>query len=82
MSLPELAIKRHVTTLMILVSLAVLGTVALIRLPLAFLPDIEEPHFGFLMEIAEETLTTVPPVADEFLRGYRLDPGTLLGLAP
>ena len=44
MTLPELAIKRHVTTLMILVSLIVLGTVALLRLPLAFMPDIEEPH--------------------------------------
>ncbi|MEE9270614.1 MAG: efflux RND transporter permease subunit [Candidatus Krumholzibacteria bacterium] len=44
MTLPELAIKRHVTTLMILVSLVVLGGVALVRLPLAFLPDVEEPH--------------------------------------
>jgi HAE1 family hydrophobic/amphiphilic exporter-1 len=43
MTLPELAIKRHVTTLMILVSLVVLGSVALFRLPLAFLPDFEEP---------------------------------------
>lgn len=44
MTLPELAIKRHVTTLMIIVSLIVLGGVALFRLPLAFLPDVEEPH--------------------------------------
>jgi len=44
MTLPEIAIKRHVTTLMVLVSLIVLGTVALLRLPLAFMPDIEEPH--------------------------------------
>ncbi|MFQ5511366.1 MAG: efflux RND transporter permease subunit [Candidatus Krumholzibacteriia bacterium] len=44
MTLPELAIKRHVTTLMILVSLVVLGGVALVRLPLAFLPDVDEPH--------------------------------------
>ncbi len=42
-TLPELAIRRHVTTLMILVSLAVLGTVALRRLPLAFLPEMDEP---------------------------------------
>jgi HAE1 family hydrophobic/amphiphilic exporter-1 len=48
-SLPELAIKRHVTTLMILVSLAVLGTVALIRLPLAFLPEIEEPELFVIL---------------------------------
>ena len=44
MTLPELAIKRHVTTLMILVSLIVLGMVALMRLPLAFMPDINEPQ--------------------------------------
>jgi HAE1 family hydrophobic/amphiphilic exporter-1 len=44
MTLPELAIKRHVTTLMIIVSLVVLGGVALFKLPLAFMPDIEEPH--------------------------------------
>lgn len=44
MTLPDLAIKRHVTTLMILVSLVVLGAVALTRLPLAFLPEVEEPQ--------------------------------------
>ena len=44
MTLPELAIKRHVTTLMIIVSLIVLGGVALFRLPLAFLPDYDEPQ--------------------------------------
>jgi HAE1 family hydrophobic/amphiphilic exporter-1 len=44
MTLPELAISRHITTLMILVSLAVLGSVALTRVPLAFLPDMEEPE--------------------------------------
>ena len=44
MTLPELAIKRHVTTLMIIVSLVVLGGVALIRLPLAFMPEFVEPE--------------------------------------
>ncbi len=44
MTLPELAIRRHVTTLMVLVSLVVLGAVALTRLPLAFLPEVEEPQ--------------------------------------
>ncbi len=43
MTLPEFAIKRHVSMLMVVVSLAVLGTVALFRLPLAFLPDVEQP---------------------------------------
>ncbi len=44
MTLPELAIRRPVTTLMLLVSLVVLGLVAFGRLPLAFLPDVEEPR--------------------------------------
>ena len=43
MTLPELAIRRHVTTLMILVSMIVLGSVALLKLPLAFMPDFEFP---------------------------------------
>ncbi len=44
MTLPEIAIRRHVTTLMVLVSLVVLGLVALSRMPLAFMPDIVEPE--------------------------------------
>jgi HAE1 family hydrophobic/amphiphilic exporter-1 len=44
MTLPELAIRRHVTALMLLVSLVVLGGIALLRVPLAFEPDIEEPE--------------------------------------
>jgi len=44
LTLPELAIKRPVTTLMIIVSMIVLGTVALVKLPLAFLPDVVEPE--------------------------------------
>ena len=44
MTLPELAIRRPVTTLTILVSLVVLGLVALDRLPLGFMPEVEEPQ--------------------------------------
>jgi HAE1 family hydrophobic/amphiphilic exporter-1 len=43
MTLPEIAIKRHVTMLMLIVSLVVLGLVAVFRLPLAFMPDFENP---------------------------------------
>ncbi len=43
MTLPEIAIKRHVAMLMLLVSLVVLGAVAVFRLPLAFMPDFENP---------------------------------------
>ncbi|PIV82165.1 AcrB/AcrD/AcrF family protein, partial [bacterium CG17_big_fil_post_rev_8_21_14_2_50_64_8] len=44
MTLPEIAIRRPVTTLMIIVSLVVLGLVAMLRLPLAFMPEVQEPE--------------------------------------
>ena len=44
MTLPELAIRRPITVLMILTSIVVLGLVALFRLPLGFLPEVEEPR--------------------------------------
>jgi len=43
-TLPELAIRRPVTTLMIILSVVVLGAVAITRLPLAFMPDVVEPE--------------------------------------
>jgi HAE1 family hydrophobic/amphiphilic exporter-1 len=44
MTLPEIAVKRPVTALMVIISLVVLGGVAMNRLPLAFMPDITEPE--------------------------------------
>jgi HAE1 family hydrophobic/amphiphilic exporter-1 len=44
LNLPELAIRRRVTVLMGLISLVLLGGVALTRLPLAFMPDVERPE--------------------------------------
>jgi len=44
MTLPEIAIKRPVATLMALISLFVLGAIATLRLPLAFMPEMEEPQ--------------------------------------
>ncbi len=49
MTLPELAIRRPVTTLMVIVSVVVLGLVALGRLPLAFMPDIVEPELFVIL---------------------------------
>lgn len=43
MKLPEIAIRRPVATLMGLISLIVLGVIATLKLPLAFMPEIEEP---------------------------------------
>jgi len=41
--LPELAIRRPITTVMALVSIIVLGSIAVSRLPLAYLPEIDVP---------------------------------------
>jgi hydrophobic/amphiphilic exporter-1 (mainly G- bacteria), HAE1 family len=46
MSLPALAVRRPVTTIMLLVSVMVLGGIALSRMPLAFLPEIDAPFIG------------------------------------
>jgi len=48
-TLPEIAIKRPVTTLMLILSIVVLGLVALWRLPLAFMPDIVEPELFVIL---------------------------------
>jgi len=48
-TLPEIAIKRPVTILMVIVSLVVLGLVAVDRLPLAFMPDIEQPELFVIL---------------------------------
>jgi HAE1 family hydrophobic/amphiphilic exporter-1 len=45
-SLPRLAIGRPITTFMILVSIVVIGGIALPRLPLAFLPTLDIPYVG------------------------------------
>lgn len=78
MTLPELAIRRHVTTLMILVSMVVLGGVALLKLPLAFMPDFEFPmlHVGLPYENASPSQierSIVRPVEEALgsLKGLR-----------
>ena len=43
MTLPELAIKRPVTTITVITSIVVLGIVALIRLPIGFMPEVDRP---------------------------------------
>lgn len=44
MTLPELAVKRPIATLMVLISLLVLGIIAISRLELAFMPEAEEKN--------------------------------------
>jgi HAE1 family hydrophobic/amphiphilic exporter-1 len=59
MTLPELAVRRPVTTLTILASMVVLGAVALVRMPLGFMPEVEEPrlfvHVPFPNSTPEQT---------------------------
>src|SRR2546425_85014 len=77
MSLPELSIKRPITTLMILVSVMVVGGIAMARLPLAFLPNVDIPFIGItipypnsnptqiekqITKPVEEVLATIPGV--------------------
>ncbi len=43
MNLPTLAVRRPITTAMILVSVLLVGGIAFFRLPLAFLPEVDAP---------------------------------------
>ncbi|MBI2571922.1 MAG: efflux RND transporter permease subunit [Candidatus Schekmanbacteria bacterium] len=46
MNLPKLAVHRPVTTTMMLISIIVIGAIALTRLPLAYLPELDVPFIG------------------------------------
>jgi HAE1 family hydrophobic/amphiphilic exporter-1 len=46
MNLPRLAVSRPVTTIMLLVSIFVIGGIAASRMKLAFLPEIDAPFIG------------------------------------
>ncbi|MDX1998340.1 MAG: efflux RND transporter permease subunit [Thermoanaerobaculia bacterium] len=49
MNLPNLAVRRPVTTAMLLASLLVFGAIAANRLPLAFLPEVDAPFVGVVV---------------------------------
>lgn len=46
MNLPRLAVTRPITATMALVSVMVIGGIALFRLPLAYLPELDAPFIG------------------------------------
>ncbi len=46
MSLPRLAVKRPITTAMLIASVLLVGAIAVMRLPLAWLPEIDAPFIG------------------------------------
>src|SRR3989442_3076536 len=77
MNLPALSIRRPVPTLMILLSVRVVGGIAMTRLPLAFLPNVDTPFIGInipypnstptqtekqITKPVEEALATIPGV--------------------
>ena len=70
MNLPRLAVKRPITTTMILVSVLVLSGIAFKRLPLAFLPQVDVPFIGITvpypnsnpLEIEKEVVKPVEEV--------------------
>jgi HAE1 family hydrophobic/amphiphilic exporter-1 len=59
MNLPKLAVTRPVTTLMVLVSVLVLGGVAWSRLPLAYLPEVDAPFIGIQIPYPNSNPTQV-----------------------
>ncbi len=46
MNLPHLAIRRPITTAMLLLSILLFGAITFHRLPLAFLPEVDAPFTG------------------------------------
>ena len=48
-SLPELALKKPITVLMITVSMLILGVIAWNRIPLNFLPKVDRPFIGVMI---------------------------------
>ena len=77
MQLPRLAVRRPITTAVILISVLVMGGIALTRLPLAYLPEVDVPFIGIeipypnsnpaqvekeIVKPVEEVLATLPGV--------------------
>jgi len=59
MNLPRLAVQRPVTTLMILVGVSIIGFIALLRLPLAFLPQVDVPFIGIVVPYPNSNPTQI-----------------------
>ena len=72
-----LAVRRPVTTIMVLLSVMVVGAIAISRMPLAFLPEVDAPFIGIriqypnsnpsqvereIVKPVEELLATLPSV--------------------
>ncbi|HSN68108.1 MAG TPA: efflux RND transporter permease subunit [Thermoanaerobaculia bacterium] len=77
MKLSSLSVKRPVTTIMMLLSIMIVGGIAVTRIPLAFLPEVDAPFIGVqivypnsnpwqvereIVKPVEELLATLPNV--------------------
>ena len=72
MSLPDLALRRPVTLLMVYATLFILGGVAVYKIPLEFLPTLAGPHFWIHIPYRNATPAevekTISIPAEELLR--------------
>lgn len=59
MNLPKLSVARPITMLMLLVSILVIGGLAMKRLPLAFLPEIDAPFIGVQVQYPNSNPTQI-----------------------
>ena len=59
MNLPRLAVQRPVTTVMMLISIMVIGGIAMARLPLAFLPTVDVPFIGIVVPYPNSNPTQI-----------------------
>ncbi|MGA7616484.1 MAG: efflux RND transporter permease subunit [Thermoanaerobaculia bacterium] len=77
MTLPKLAVHRPVTTIMLIISVLVIGGITITRIPLALLPEVDAPFIGIriahpnsnptqiekeITKPVEEVLATLPHV--------------------
>ena len=71
MSIAELSIKRPVTTIMLFVSMVVVGLIAAVRLPLELMPDVSAPfiyvQLPYTGSTPEEVERTILRPAEEAL---------------
>ncbi len=59
MSLPTLSVRRPVTTMMVLISIVVIGAIAVVKMPQAFLPEIDVPFIGIRVPYPNSNPTQV-----------------------
>ena len=72
MSMTDLPLDRPVATLMVLVCVTVLGSIALFYLPLGFMPVVQEPEVDRFLQLEDI------PIEEEHRRDVGLDDGDRL----